>query len=107
MDTSDPAPRVNFELLQRYIGKKVRLVGKVMGLDGDLLTVKAADQGLVYVKVLPGAGHASEYVEIDGIVESPNTVQEQQHVEFGSNFDLNSYNELCKLAHFDYPALFL
>ena len=29
MDTTDPAPRVNFEALQHHVNRRVRLVGEV------------------------------------------------------------------------------
>ena len=29
MDVSDPAPRVNFELMAKHMNKKVKLVGEV------------------------------------------------------------------------------
>jgi len=85
VDITAPAPRVNFELMQNYIGKRVKLVGKVEGVQGNVLRVKAADEGVVEV-LLKGAAPADAYVEIDGTVESPNTLREEAITGFGSNF---------------------
>ena len=82
----DVAPRVNFELLQRYIERKVRLIGQVENLQNNMLKIKAADGGHVNVLVKPGAGFDSPYVEVEGIVESPNTIRELDHTNIGSTF---------------------
>jgi len=50
MDSSEPTPRVNAAMLKEHVGKKVRLVGKVMNTDGSAVTLEAADGGTVTVK---------------------------------------------------------
>jgi replication factor A3 len=85
VDTSGAAPRVNFEQMQNFIGKQVLLVGKVESVQGNSLVVSAADQGKVTV-LLRGAAPQEAYVEVLGSVESPNTLREECHTSFGSNF---------------------
>ena len=51
MDVSRKAPLVNFELLKNFQNQNVRLVGEVTGTSGNLLHVKAADGGMVDVKL--------------------------------------------------------
>lgn len=85
LDCSAPAPRVNFEQMVNFIGQRVKLVGKVEGIEGSVLKVKAADDGMVDV-ILKGAAPQDMYVEIDGTVESPNSVREESHAGFGNNF---------------------
>lgn len=86
-DISTAAPRVNFEQLQRFIGKRVRLMGQIERVEGNAAYVKAADGGVVTV-VLKSSNSIGEtpYVEIDGVVDSPTTVRELDHSNFGSSF---------------------
>ena len=76
MDVSRAAPRVNFELMGSYIGKRVKLVGKVESVKGNVLRVKAADDGVVDV-LLKNAVQQDAFVEVEGIVESPNALREE------------------------------
>ena len=85
IDVTAPAPRVNFELMNNYIGKRVKLVGKVESVQGTTMKVKAADEGVVDV-MLKSAAPQDAYVEIDGTVESPNTLREESIIGFGNNF---------------------
>ncbi len=82
----DVAPRVNFELLQRFIERRVRLVGHVENLQNNVLQLTTVDNGTVNVLIKPGLGFDSPFVEVEGIVESPNTLRELDHTNFGSNF---------------------
>lgn len=82
---SAPAPRVNFELMGQHLGKRVRLVGKVEGIQGNSLTLRAADDGLVTV-ALKGAAPSDLYIEVEGTVDSPNTLQEESCTAFGNSF---------------------
>lgn len=85
VDVTAPAPRVNFELMNSYIGKRVKLVGKVEGVQGNMMKVKAADEGTVDV-MLHSAAPMDAFVEVDGTVESPNTLREESICGFGNNF---------------------
>ncbi|KAK9844656.1 hypothetical protein WJX74_005199 [Apatococcus lobatus] len=102
----DIAPRVNFELLQRYIERRVRLVGQLENLQGNVLKLKTSDNGTVNVLIKPGAGFDSPFIEVEGIVESPNTIRELDHTNFGSSFDMSLYNEVCRLSNNEFQALF-
>lgn len=55
MDTSAPSPRVNGELMGRFVGKKVLLVGKNEGSDGSTMTVRTPDEKTVTVQLAPGS----------------------------------------------------
>ena len=124
IDVTAPAPRVNFELMSTYIGKRVTLVGKVEGVDGNTMRLKASDDGMVTVRlqgVAPqvrgrrrvGGGWAAggraapalprktlpltkcppsrllvqaTYVEVEGVVNSPNTITEESCSSYGDSF---------------------
>jgi replication factor A3 len=87
MDVSAPSPRVNGELLSRFVGRKVLLVGKTESLDGGLMRLRTSDDRVVSVELKGGAaGYSSEYVEFEAVVKSPDSVREEEHTNFGSAF---------------------
>ena len=132
MDVSEPTPRVNFELMQRHMHKKVLLVGQIEGIESNVARVRAADGGTVQVMIKPGGVFDSAFVQFEGIVESPTQLAEVDHTAFGSDLgnavflakhcwksclvsignqcpccaDLGVYNELCKISNQDFPSLF-
>lgn len=86
-DTTQPAPRVNFELMSQYHGKRVRVVGKVEGVQGSILRIKAADDGNVEVELPQGLSvPADSYVEVDGTVKSPGVMAAETISGFGNQF---------------------
>jgi replication factor A3 len=107
MDCSEPTPRVNYELMQRYVGRKVRLVCKVEEFAGDTLKASSCDGQTVFIKPKQGSNYDTAFVEIEGIVENGTTVQEESFTSFGDSFDMNNYNELCKLANGAAQDMFL
>ena len=152
-------PRVNFDLMQRYIGKKVKLVCQVRAwprcpfcippecqirpaaaplqlekVDANRAVVKTADGGTVYVTMKQAPTFETQFVEFDGIVESPTTLTETYRTPFGNSFgehsalllcftlsawqnlpadawlahaDMNNYNELCRISVIDFPEVFV
>lgn len=88
IDITAPSPRVNFKLLEQYIGKRVKLVAKPEEkIEGGALKVRTSDDGIVEVflkgdKPVP----TSTFIEIDGTVESPNTIREESSTAFGDSF---------------------
>jgi replication factor A3 len=108
MDTSAPAPRINGELMARFVGKKVLLVGKAEGSNGGVVTLRTPDDRTVRVQLAPGSPPlGSAFVEFEGMVESPDALTETTHVDFGNEFDMYTYNELTKEANGRSAALFL
>ena len=85
MDVSEPTPRVNFELMQRHMHKKVLLVGQIEGIESNVARVRAADGGTVQVMIKPGGVFDSAFVQFEGIVESPTQLSEVDHTGFGSD----------------------
>ncbi len=86
IDISAPGPRVNMAMMKDLLGKRVTLVGRVEGgLQNGILHVKASDEGLVEV-VLQGAVPQDAFVEVEGVVESPNTLREQSIIGYGNTF---------------------
>ena len=85
MDVSEPTPRVNFELMQRHMHKKVLLVGQIEGIDNNVARVRAADGGTVQVMTKPGGIFNTQFVQFEGIVESPTQLAEVDHTSFGDS----------------------
>ena len=91
MDVSEPTPRVNFELLQRHLHKKVLLVGQIEGIQNDVARVRAADGGTVQVMTKPGGVFEGQYVQFEGIVESPTQLHELAHTSFGDSLGIQTF----------------
>ena len=87
MDTSAPAPRVNGELLARFVGRKVLLVGKAESLEGNVMRLRTSDDRVVSVELKGGAaGYGSDFVEFEAVVKSADSLREEEHTSFGSAF---------------------
>lgn len=108
MNCDNPLPRVNFEFLQRFVGRKVLLLGQVENIDGRDVRISTSDGGTVTVLCNSLAPFDTKFVEIEGTVADPRTVQEESHVNItNDNFDLGLYNELVKLENGEHMNLFL
>lgn len=96
---SEPTPRVNFELMQRHMHKKVLLVGQIEGIENNVARVRAADGGTVQVMTKPGGVFDTQFVQFEGIVESPTQLAEVDHTSFGGSLgDGPFHDELCCIA---------
>lgn len=51
LDATNPSPRINAALMGEFVGKRVTLVGRVEGVDGNTLQLRTADDGLVSVQL--------------------------------------------------------
>jgi len=103
-----PTPRVNKEMLQRYPGKTVRLVGRVTGVGHGVFEMQAADNGIVKVEIAPGNSgnmQAGCVVEIVGKVKDNQTVEEYNSTLFNPEFNFETYNQMVVLAE-QYPNIF-
>ena len=99
IDVTAPCPRVNFELMSQYTGKRVRFVGKVEQISENTMKVRSSDDSIVEV-ILSGAAPDGPYVEIDGTVEGPNTIREDSSTSFGSSFGMFKYCILNRKGRF-------
>ena len=137
MDCAEPTPRVNYDIMQRYVGRKVRLVFKVEEWAGDKVKGTTCDGQTVYIRPKQGSNYEAAYMEVEGIVENGSTVQEESYCSFGDNFgkfptssslgearalcyryectrsnhhtfeDMKNYDQLCKLSNGPVQELFL
>jgi len=102
-----PCPRVNFSLMEKYMGQHVLLVCKLESLDPhqNRAHVLTSDGGKVIV-ALKTAACDTTYMEFEGIVDAPNQLREEARCEFGGNFDMATYDKLCQLSNTDYKSLY-
>ncbi|KAL1822549.1 hypothetical protein DCAR_0310367 [Daucus carota subsp. sativus] len=106
MDTSNPAAFVNGELLRMFVGRRVRTVIQVLRTDGGGVVGKSCDdQQIVVTGQLPAP--LTTFVEIIGIADGAQSIRADIGTNFGDNFDLLNYNQLCKLANGEYKHLFI
>ncbi|KAL8125731.1 hypothetical protein AgCh_013119 [Apium graveolens] len=106
MDTSNPAAFVNGELLRMYVGRRVRTVIQVLRTDGGGVVGKSCDDQQITVSgQLPAP--LTTFVEITGIAQGPQSIQSDNGTNFGDQFDLSNFNQLCKLANGEYKHLFI
>jgi RNase P/RNase MRP subunit p29 len=51
LDITCPSPRVNFQSLGQFVGKRVTIVGSVVGVDGNTLQLKTSDDQVVNIQM--------------------------------------------------------
>lgn len=84
MNCDDPTPRVGYEQLKHYIGRRVLFVGRVEGMENGLVSLTAPDGSKVSVQA--ASPFDTPYVEVEGVVQDPCTIREESHVNFGDTF---------------------
>ena len=97
---------MNGTLLPSFQGRIVTLVGKVTSQGAGTATVEACDGNQVQVS-RDGEAYSSGFVEITGLVNPDNSVQEYKCCAFGDNLDMDSYNQMVQLSHGQYKHLFM
>ncbi|KAJ7287932.1 hypothetical protein O6H91_02G127800 [Diphasiastrum complanatum] len=107
METSNPSPMVNAEQMKRFVGRKVRSVLRFLKFEAGVLTGQSADNQQVVVRQVQIASPISQFVEVIGVVEGERTLRAEICTNFGDNFDLSPYNQLCQMANAEYQALFV
>ncbi|GAA5956930.1 hypothetical protein JCM21900_006710 [Sporobolomyces salmonicolor] len=101
-----PTPRVNSARLAEYTnGKIVRLIGKVINLDGETAILEAADGGQVTVRLSKVSNLADTYVEVVGKVDSDLVMTELATQNLGDSIDMDLANKVVELTHL-HPDVF-
>ena len=84
MDDSNPTPRVGFPQLKNMIGRKVLFVGRIESMDQGRVHMVAPDGSQVIIQ--SSGVFDSQFVEVEGTVVDPMTIQEASHTNFSENF---------------------
>ncbi|KAH7511393.1 replication protein A 14 kDa subunit B [Ziziphus jujuba] len=106
MDTSRPSVFVNGQLLQTYVGKRVRTVIQVIQLDDGVARGNSTDEKQLIIKGLPSVP-LMNFVEVIGVAESNECIHADIWTNFGNTFDAHSFNQLCQLANGEFKGLFV
>ncbi|KAG9221653.1 hypothetical protein CCMSSC00406_0005566 [Pleurotus cornucopiae] len=113
MSTDHHAMRVNYRHLGQYVGKNVRVWGKLLRFEGnDSAIVEASDGGNITVQWAPGTTikelimpsyqtttMTDTFVEVIGTVKDHQTIKLMACVNMGSNVDLKLANDTVELMH--------
>ncbi|KAG2434054.1 hypothetical protein HXX76_007782 [Chlamydomonas incerta] len=78
-------PRVNFETMQRYHGRKVILCCQISQIDNGTVRVTTSDKGEVTV-VGGSSPYEGRFAEVVGTVVGPTNIQEVEHTNLSDNF---------------------
>ncbi|KAM0786500.1 hypothetical protein ACM66B_001958 [Microbotryomycetes sp. NB124-2] len=100
-----PTPRVNSARLGDYIGRAVRIIGKVISRDGETATLELSDGGQVQVKLNRDSNHRDTYVEVLGRVERPDLVQELTSCNMGDKIDMDLADRVVEMQ-MKFPEIF-
>ncbi|EGG12222.1 uncharacterized protein MELLADRAFT_70702 [Melampsora larici-populina 98AG31] len=94
-----PTPRINSSMLPNYIGRVVRISGKLISLQTEAV-IESTDGGQITVIVAPNSLIGSDtFLEIIGKVESDNTIREMDTCNFGENYDLQLAQAVVEITN--------
>ncbi|KAF9051784.1 replication factor A protein 3 [Panaeolus papilionaceus] len=98
-DVDHLSTRVNAARMADFVGKEVRLVGRVLSADGTRMTIEACDGGQVIVTNTANADHSDAYVEVIGRVQNATTIQMHACINMGEDLDTKLVNDTIELIH--------
>ncbi|RUP50400.1 hypothetical protein BC936DRAFT_139361 [Jimgerdemannia flammicorona] len=101
----EATPRINSELRSQYCGQIVRIVSKVIRIDGKIATIEAPDSTQVQVTMADDSQWGTLYVELIARVESNLSLTELASTDFGDSFDMELANKVV-LACQQYRDIF-
>ncbi|KAI8969182.1 replication factor A protein 3 [Mycotypha africana] len=96
-----PTPRINSALREKYVGRVVRLIGKLVSLSGNTAVIESSDHGQVLVALNGDSTWGTDYVEVIGHVEPDFTIKEFKTQNLGNSFSKLFVSSLSekKLLH--------
>ncbi|KLO09852.1 replication factor A protein 3 [Schizopora paradoxa] len=91
--------RVNSARLGDFVGRDVRLVGKLKHLKVDHAIIESVDGGQVEVRIPSKTNLVDTYVEVVGSVIDSGTMKYKGCSNFGTELDMKLVNEATELMH--------
>jgi replication factor A3 len=85
MDTSSPAALVNAEILNMFVGRRVRTVVQVQRNEGGVVVGQSTDGHQLSIKSAMDVP-VSHFMEVYGIAENNQTIRAEVCTDFGPNF---------------------
>ncbi|OEL15161.1 Replication protein A 14 kDa subunit [Dichanthelium oligosanthes] len=101
MDTSSPAALVNAQILNMFVGRRVRTVVQVQRNEGGFLVGQSTDGHQLTIKSSVDVP-VSHFMEVYGIAENSQTIRAEVCTDFGPDFGeiLCAYGVcLCPFYH--------
>lgn len=108
MDINKAKPRINGSMIPKFIGSVVTLVGRTQGSSAGASTLQLETGDKQQVTVLfsqPLDEPLTLYVEVVGEVGPDCSISVLTYVNWGDNFDLDTYNEVMQLLP-QFPVLY-
>ncbi|PWW79491.1 replication factor A protein 3 [Tuber magnatum] len=94
---TEQTPRINAPLLMQYIGRTIRLVGKVTDIHGDKATLESS--GVIVVHVDRDSNlKLGNAVEVVARVNQDLSIKVLSSSDFGNNLDMKVYEELVGIC---------
>ncbi|GAA5811209.1 hypothetical protein MFLAVUS_004640 [Mucor flavus] len=93
-----PTPRINSGLREKYVGKTVRIIGKIVSLSGNTAVLNSTDHGQVLVHLNGESQWGTDYVEVIGQVEPDFTLREFKTSNLGNDFDLELADKVVEFS---------
>ncbi len=95
---TDITPRINSSLVGRYVGSSVRVVGTVIGQQGNRVHLQGSDGGTVVVNRSPqGTLKPGDIVEVLGRVNPDKSLTEKSFSSFSDKFGKPSATKVTKM----------
>jgi replication factor A3 len=91
---SETHPRINASLVPQFVGKTVRIIGKIHDLQGDTATLDASGELRIHLSM---QSHVKEnnYYEIIGKITDDHSIRMLDAIDFGDNISM--YQEtMCR-----------
>ncbi|KAF8477094.1 replication factor A protein 3 [Kalaharituber pfeilii] len=95
---SEQTPRINSTMLENFINRTIRMVGKVLELRGETATVDSAGSALIHMASNThwAIGH---YVEVVAKVQQDLSLKVLMSLDLGTDVDMNAYEALVDANH--------
>lgn len=95
----EATPRVNFQTMQRFVGKKVIVAVQVQQVQNGQVIGQTSDKGQITIISNGSAPFEGPFVEVVGTVTGANTIQEEEHISLSENFSKPGLGHAKILGH--------
>lgn len=103
MAADETCIRVTRDQLASFVGRPVRIIGHVLSIEGERVTLESADKGQMIVTVTGGLSvidpAVTQHLEIAGRVNEDSSIVAALVVPISVPFDLEVYENAVKLSH--------
>ncbi|EEB08564.1 DNA replication factor A subunit Ssb3 [Schizosaccharomyces japonicus yFS275] len=92
-----PTPRINAKLLDQFVGRTVRVVGKVISVQGRSATIDS--NGTVNMQLtMDNMLEPNHFYEFVSSVKPDLSLQLLTYVDFGTDIDMDIYDNVVELS---------